>query len=128
MEVGTTQGASVLARSRWNHTGVQLEAGGRYRLEAAGTWVDWRQPTSPLGYASSNWLLRHAERWRREPRLPWFHLVGAVSNDERTQFSIGSGTEYRPLRSGELTCFANDMTLMYWNNRGQISVTVHRIG
>lgn len=58
MDVGLDVNESVTveidARPRWNHTGVQLAEGGRYRLIAEGTWYDSGMAAGPDGYASPN--------------------------------------------------------------------------
>ena len=72
-------------------------------------------------------MLRLAERLRRAPSQQWFALIGAIDQDPSTQFLIGTGCDYRPPRSGKLTCFANDVLGFYWNNKGQLELTVERV-
>jgi hypothetical protein len=54
-------------------------------------------------------------------------LTGAIDADPGTAFRIGAAlNSYRPDRSGELTCFANDVWLAYGNNSGSVQLTVWR--
>lgn len=43
-----------------------------------------------------------------------------------TLFDVGLSITFRAVYSGQLICFANDAHTLYWNNRGNISVTVTR--
>ena len=110
----------------WNRTGIKVEAGVRYALTATGTWIDKKYESSPDGYRSPNLLMKLAEFRRRMRHANWFALIGALDEDESTQFVIGSERDYTPPRSGELTCFANDWRSAYSNNTGTVTLTVKR--
>lgn len=96
---------AVFAREPWNATGLFLEAGQSYRLEAEGEWLDASIHAGPegaypgfhigkLAYALSavpGALQRRKRRRsgdagaitrgaRREQDMPWFALVGALAN------------------------------------------------
>lgn len=43
-----------------------------------------------------------------------------------TLFDVGLSIHFRAIYSGQLICFANDAHTLYWNNQGQINVTVTR--
>ena len=128
MEIGGSAHASVAARPRWVDTGIRLEAGGTYRFAASGSWQDRGIVAGPEGYASPNAVMRFTERWRRVPGAPWFALIGSVDRSRHTLFEIGASASCSPPRDGILSCFANDLSLMYVNNSGTISLTVTRIG
>jgi hypothetical protein len=127
MEVGEKTTVTVAAKPPWNDTGVRLEAGRTYRMSALGEWVDWRIPCGPAGYPSPNPIMRLAERFRRAPVDPWFALIGAMDRNSSSQFLIGAEYVYRPTRSGQLTCFANDVPGFYWNNTGEVELTIERL-
>jgi hypothetical protein len=127
VEIGQKVTVTVAARRLWNDTGVVLEQGRTYRFTAAGEWVDAWNRCGPDGYASNNVFLRLAEWARRDPPEPWFALIGAHAHDLSTRFAIGAGSECQPRQTGELTCFANDVPFFYWNNRGEISLTIERV-
>lgn len=38
--------------------------------------------------------------------------------------NYGKSVDYSAHREGDLYCFANDLSLMYWNNEGQIELEV----
>lgn len=42
-------------------------------------------------------------------------------------FVVGLSLEFRATFSGQLICFANDAQTQYWNNKGQLEVTVTRV-
>jgi hypothetical protein len=44
-----------------------------------------------------------------------------------TAFPVGRRLEFAAASSGELICFANDAYALYWNNRGQVDVTITRL-
>jgi hypothetical protein len=127
LELGQRASVAVAARPKWNATGVTLERDATYLLTAAGEWFDWVMRTDPGGYRSNNRFLRMTEKARRVPSAPWFALIGAIDRDHATQFAVGRGREYQPPRTGELTCFANDVSLAYCNDRGSITLTIERI-
>ena len=54
----------------------------------------------------------------------WFALIGALDEDEATQFVIGTKIVFTSPRAGELTCFANDWRSKYDNNKGTVTIAV----
>ncbi len=127
LEIGASAQTIIRARPRWNRTGVPLIAGYEYELRATGGWRDWRTQTDADGYASRTLLLRLTERLRRAPRERWFALIGAIDAEPKTQFHIGAFGRIMARSTGELTCFANDVNFMYWNNHGALQLTVKRV-
>src|SRR4051812_31308606 len=127
MNVGESGTATIDAREVWNATGIRLAAGCRYRLVAEGEWLDWAVTCDAEGYESVNVLQRSFEHQRRAPGERWFALMGALTRDDRAAFRIGKESTLVPETSGELLCFANDVKLAYWNNHGEIRLTVTRI-
>ena len=119
--------AVIDAAQPWNRTGIHLQAGVRYEFRAEGEWWDAQNPSGPDGYASPNLVMRLAEFWRRERHARWFALIGALDEDPQTQFVIGASARYTPGRSGELTCYANDWSSKYKNNRGKLALTVRQL-
>lgn len=126
LQVGESARATIQAREKWNDTGITLEAGGEYRLTAAGRWWDASIECGPDGYDSPNLILRASEWLRRAPRERWFMLIGSIGRDGGTLFRIGTGRTCRPVATGRLFCFANDVALMYGNNHGSVDLTVTR--
>lgn len=73
---------------------------------------------------------------KREESMPWFCLVGVIANagnpDENgtpaqhQTFFVGNKCKVTPTKSGYLYCFANDAWTSYGNNKGSVSLTVHR--
>jgi hypothetical protein len=116
----------VQAALKWNYTTETIEKGRIYNLSAQGWWVDWFIPCGPDGYA--NLLAGSLNHKKRCPLAHWFKLIGSIDADESYLFEIGIALlDYQAPRSGRLTCFANDMEAMYWNNWGAIELTVELV-
>jgi hypothetical protein len=127
VQIGQKTTVTVAARPLWNDTGVVLDQGHRYRFTATGQWIDWYINCGPAGYPSPNLVMRLGEGARRVPNQPWFALIGAIARDSSSQFPIGAGCNYQAASGGELTCFANDVPGFYWNNKGQVQLTIERL-
>jgi hypothetical protein len=126
LQVAESVTVAVQARKRWNDTGVHLIAGQEYEFKATGEWIDLIYHSDAEGYASPIWYMRISERWRRVPKENWFALIGALDFDRTSFFKIGTSCIRVMERSGALTCFANDVSIMYWNNKGSIQLMVTR--
>jgi hypothetical protein len=126
MKIGEAASAVVRARPLWNNTGIQLTAGEKYSLSAKGEWVDWFIRHGPDGDPSASFYMKLFEPFRRKKDANWFELIGALSSDIATAFPIGGACDYAATVSGELTCFANDVEAFYWNNYGEVVLTVTR--
>ena len=124
----SNQPATVQIDSRcvWRHTGVQVEQGVTYELRASGTWVDKTYSSGPDGYDSPNTFMKLAEVGKRVRSAKWFALIGALDEDDKTMFVIGSQATFSPTRSGELVAFANDWKSKYGNNHGEVTLTITR--
>ena len=117
--------AEIRAARFWNDTGIMLEAGRRYDFVAEGRWIDLVVASGPQGNADPVWTQRLVAHRLRAPGQHYFTLMGALDRDPATIFPIGARLPgWSPPRAGQLTCFANDVPLMYWNNRGSVRLTV----
>lgn len=121
LEIGVGRTVKVRADQFWTDTGIALVPG-RYRFEAGGRWSDWFIRSGPEGYHALPLLF--FERQRRVSGAPWMVLVGAIGHDDATAFVIGTGVERDIAAAGELCCFGNDLPTMYWNNQGEVELTV----
>lgn len=142
---GTAQ-LIVLAEKWWNGTGVTVEAGETYAIEAKGTWSDANHTCTASGWDGLPWMAN----FRRVPGKNWFHLCLAVSDDPQLEcknanfFSglfgvvqqidkdcsiipVGCGQTVTIPRSGLLYLFANDAPTHYGNNLGHLDVTLTRV-
>ena len=126
MEVGESVTKPILAREKWNDTQINLVAGAEYHFTATGLWTDSTIVCNADGYTSPNPLLRASERFRRVPKERWFALIGTIQRNKDTSFLIGVEARISPRSTGLLCCFANDVSFMYWNNQGEIQLTVTR--
>jgi hypothetical protein len=120
--------ATIRAARPWNDTGIVLEAGAAYALAAEGDWTDFFIRSGPEGNPAPTWTQRLLLSRLRMPGERYFALIGAIDRDPATQFLIGRGlARWIASRSGQLTCFANDVPGFYWNNRGAVKLTVTRL-
>lgn len=128
LEVGATRTVTIHADRYWNDTTVNLIAGLTYSMHAVGTWSDWFIECDADGYRDDDLLHRSTQALRRAPVEPWFALMGAIGLSPLTYFRIGRELPaYVAPASGRFFCFANDLPWMYWNNRGELELTITRI-
>lgn len=127
MQQGTSVSVTVDSRQKWNATGIALAAGGRYRFRAAGEWRDWTITCDANGYESANLVQRLTECLRRAPRERWFALIGSIGCKGDQLFLIGTDSTYNSRVTGELFCFANDVSAARFNNHGKLELTVTRV-
>ena len=123
---------AVSPRVAWNDTGIHVEPGQRYALQASGRWVDFFIRTGPGGF------YRDIGRVADEPdqlvvaigfsAAGWLCLVGCVGEGGEP-FAIGTGVDdWSPPedRSGPLLCYANDVPSARWNNWGTVQLQIRR--
>lgn len=125
------QTITVPAKAHWFATGIKLEKGKTYSFEANGLWYDDKIECGPDGYtlrtarppiAEEYWPLFHLVANLRPLNTDqWFQLIGKVDADV---FTIGTKLRYIAKLDGELFCTANDCPFMYWNNSGQLTLSV----
>jgi hypothetical protein len=127
LKPGDSETLKVTSKKKWNRSDLLLERGCTYRFEARGEWVDLNKPCGPAGYESDSVLLRWTECCRRMPKEKWFALIGAFDCRDSTAFALGEACITEVQESGILTCFANDLWFMYWNNHGSVRLTVTRL-
>lgn len=127
LEVNQPQTVTIKASEYWNQTNIYLELNVKYLLEVQGEqfWYDWQNKADADGYTEPS--LRYFEFLRRSRNNKWFALMGNINSNENSTFLIGKKTTHIPTVGGELLCYANDVGFMYWNNSGQLLLTVTRL-
>lgn len=100
----------------------KVAEGQSYTLAASGRWWDWFIGCGPDGYPGA--LFQPIAHWKRVPEDKWFRLMGSIDRDPGSIFWIGSGRYWTATRTGTLSCFANDITWMRWNNWGSVAIEV----
>ncbi|MFK4259195.1 hypothetical protein [Agrobacterium tumefaciens] len=111
----------VHAHPLWNDVCTVVE-GQSYNMAASGQWWDWFIRCGPDGYSWA--LLQPVAHLKRSPEDKWFCLMGAIDQDPGSIFRIGSARHWTATKSGTLSCFANDIAAMRWNNWGSVSIEV----
>ncbi|MEX2131116.1 MAG: DUF2235 domain-containing protein [Pseudohongiellaceae bacterium] len=140
LTVGESVEAHAFAHKKFNHSGVLVEAGGKYKFEVkkkGGRDQEWRDAgivCTALGWnrksVKKGWkeiAIQGMEPFRRYPQADWFHLIGSVGDDEHGHFPVGKGCTQEITSTGELCLFANDLDRFYGNNFGKLIVTISRI-
>lgn len=126
----------IYAHKKYNHTGLMLEKGVKYRFEIIGkqTWKDggiscgpegWNRDTVSEGLKEISFAAM--EPFRRFPKANWFALIGCIGANDSNAFLIGNKKGvYTPKESAEFCAFANDLQRFYGNNQGLLKLTVRR--
>jgi hypothetical protein len=118
------QTVRIPASAYWTETGIWLQAGVPYCLVAQGQWCDAGLSSDAGGNPKPVLLQRLFAPLLRVPNERYFTLIGAFDRNSATTFPIRTGTTILAPRSGMLTCFANDVSWAYWNNSGEVELTV----
>lgn len=130
LRIGETRAAILVdATQRWNPTGLLVGPGESYRVQAsADRWYDAGIPADADGQPG-NFIQKLFEWLIRCKQATWFQLVAALGQSDKWLFPLGrdacltipDGAE------SELTLFANDVSFMYGNNSGSISIRITRL-
>jgi len=137
LNVGESRTIRVIAKEFINWTGVTLVQGQRYRFQASpkDTWVDSGVSINADGFAACpvDALCAPFRALRRIPVANWFVMSGGIGDpsplalDLRHRFTIGDRRTITAPATGHLGLFANDVSTMYWNNEGSITIAITRI-
>ena len=127
----------VGSAEKYSWSGIKLEKDAHYQFTIADDqqWKDGDITCSPTGWKSEElpWyketVVELMEGKRRCPDANWFELIGSL-DEGGDLFRIGRGgshASYQAKKDGMLYAFANDLKAMYFNNHGEIQVTVTRL-
>ena len=134
--VGESRRVNVVAREKWNPTGILVAPGQRYSFVATGGWSDGGIPCGPGGFTVgqthgiAHWIVKAGAPFLRLKNGRYFCVVGSVGHDESACFLIGAGLPTWSTTnggSGHLECFANDVPIAYWNNKGSVQLAITRL-
>jgi hypothetical protein len=121
-------GGDVSSRLRWVDVPVAVNPGDRLFFSTTNKWRDASNVCDANGYDKPylEWvkgLLRH-----QAPDATWFTLICALDHNPDSQFAVGDGSRWGDgwvsPGAGQLSCFANDAWLFYWNNCGSVFLQV----
>lgn len=118
----------VPANTRCFDSGVKIEPGHCYRFIVEGTWIDYHDsPVGPRGNPHPGGIREWMEWAKQLPGAPWKALlVRTQGNDGKSNWRLlgqGEGT-WSDLPLGKLQLCANDVPGFYFNNSGEMDVTV----
>jgi hypothetical protein len=106
----------------YSPTDLLVSSGEEYEFSATGKWADASIHCDANGWIKEGWYA-YLSRFNQLRSHPYFLLCGNLAKRESTNFAIGLqrtiqiqsySKEEEPY---ELFLFANDLCLMYWNNR-----------
>ncbi len=127
LKVGGVSRLEVSARAMRTSANLAVVPGEQYEISATGTWCDTKKHCCTAdGFESTNRILRWFEGRRRLPTARWFALIAATRDDEERGVAVGTRGLYEPAAAGTLVLFANDVSFMYFNNLGNVTVSVLR--
>jgi hypothetical protein len=135
LAVGQSRSVTVVAREKWNPTGVLVGPGQRYAFAALGRWNDGGIKCGPGGFTVdeahgiAHVIVKAGAPFLRLNNGRYFCVVGSVGRDRSSFFPIGNGIPEWSTnrRSGHLECFANDVPIAYWNNKESVKLVVTRL-
>ncbi len=123
LNLNQSESLTIYANRKWNQTGIEIQNGEAYKFVAEGTWRDLLTKCDANGY--SNAYMRLYNKWKRSEENKWFALMGSIN--QTTDFLIVIENEKAFNQGGEFFCYANDVNGFYWNNFGEISLTITRV-
>lgn len=127
INIQSTESLPIAARTCYSDTYIDIQPGEIYSFvvdHSKDYWSDWYKRVDGNGWDA--WYV--IDRWKRVSGYPIFYLMGCIDKDDQSAFGIGNGpVRWTAPRSGQLYFFANDYPMMYWNNKGQITINISRI-
>lgn len=114
LEINEQVEVDVDPAKRYQPTQIEVSSGQQYQFNAQGKWRDASEICGPEGW--KNWWTGYFLRFSRLPKHDLFFLGGSISQNEDTNFPIGSSASIRVEVTGELFLFANDLWYFYCNN------------
>ena len=125
---GQNQHESVVeipANQLYQPTGIIAIKGETYQLTAEGEWQDADFPASDAnGFKGFTAPMFFGMLLKPMPSQYYMKLCGKVGC---WKFPIGTSTEIKIKRDGELLLFANDAKGFFDNNKGTMKVTIRKI-
>lgn len=114
----------IYAKDMWSeNSSTSYQQGNNLLITVPGdqTWTDWYIVTSAEGYTN---YFSASLRFNDPENTNIFSLICCMNQDISTCSYIGCANNYLVPVDGYLTCFANDVSFMYWNNKGSLTLTV----
>ncbi len=139
LQPGQKRSFTIVARDRYCWSKIHLVEGGRYRfvIPPKQKWTDSKIKCGPEGWKTKDlyWLkrtaVRIAEKRRRHRKANWFEIIGALGkSDDRLIRIVAESKKSKPWTcpvEADLYGFANDVRLMYYNNKGSMKITIERV-
>ncbi len=138
LQIDETGSFIVGSVEKYSWRGIKLETDAHYTfsINSEEKWKDSTIECGPEGWKTEElpWYKEEVfgllEYKRRCAHANWFELMGSVGDNGSEIFRIGKGgnhATFTPHTDGMLHAFANDMKQMYFNNHGQVKVSITRV-
>jgi hypothetical protein len=129
LQSGECADIKVDAADPWNRSGIMFEQGAVYTFRVISVdepWVDDKIPSTPdQGWTTwhriAYWPFRFLARY---PSRNWYTLIGAIGEEKKHFFYLGTSAKHTATASGEFMCFANDKMNKYHNNHGRLTLRI----
>jgi hypothetical protein len=122
-QTGSTEILRVESSSLWSdYSKTMLKQDEAIQIDVLNdqTWTDWYIETSAEGY--TNYFGASLRYVGENTNI--FALICCVNQKLDTCQYIGKSNIYTASEDGYLACFANDVSYMYWNNKGSLDLTL----
>lgn len=120
----------VHAGRHWNTLAdIPLSKGNWLQIEVKGnqTWNDFVINTDADGFDNFARHLGAPLRYKKDQSVNMFSLICCMNNNLDSCQHIGKKNIFEVTEDGELSCFANDHWLFYFNNWGSVIADVFAI-
>ena len=126
--VGQNQSESIVevqANQLYQPTGITVSKGETYAITAEGEWQDADfHPSDANGFKGFTAPMFFGMLLKPLPSQYYMKLCGKIGS---WKFPIGTSTEVKIKRNGELLLYANDAKGFFDNNTGTMKVKITRI-
>lgn len=123
IELNSPVTVTIKSKLVWNETEIEIHNGEVYEFQANGEWKDLFKKCDADGYNNSYMSLYNS--FKRSKENNWFALIGSIN--QNNDFLIGKKKQVTFSENGNFSCYANDVKGFYWNNFGELSLTITRI-
>jgi hypothetical protein len=125
LKPGDSVSIDVKANKHGTHTGIRMQKGTSYRIQATGKWRDAGfEPTDAEGFPPKNAAMRFARFLQPDPKENYMKLMVKVGG---RHWPVGVSRTVHFNKNGTLILQPNDATFFFGNNSGVLHVTVTRI-
>ncbi len=120
---------TVKAEIAKNDVGLHLQASDEYSVSVSGeqVWYDASQEHIAPHGSSGSFLMNLFAFLKKDCDAAWFALMAEIKGANKSYtHDLSRSSIFMAEEDGQLVLYANDARGFYWNNHGEITVTVSR--